>query len=351
MPITTASPPLAESSQALAPQPPEAAGSRKAAILLLAVGDEVAREIFKRLSEEEMRRLGQAAARLREIEAKEVVEVLEEFRETFGGGFIPALGADGVFRVMVERALGGDRARDLLTPARHEEPFAFCAQIEPGTLAMVLGREHPQTVAIVLSALKAEVSAQVLEKLGAQVSAQVVFRMAHLGSVNPEVIADISATLREEFEAMGAFRRRGESIKGQDIAVEILKKLPQQETDEVLLQIEATDTGFAQSLRGKLFIFEDLAALDPRTMQRLLREVDSKLLSVALKGAEARIQETFFGAMSSRASEMLRDDMEAGGPMRLADVEAAQQEILEVAMRLEAEGVILLPRGGGDGMV
>jgi len=326
-------------------------GVRKAAILILALGDELAREIFKRLGEDEIRQLGLAASQLDNVTSTEVIEVFQEFTETFQGGYVPEMGAGGVFHIMVERALGADRARALLTAPTYEDPFEFCHDIDPRSVATILSREHPQTVAIVMASVDYDVSAEVLKYFTPDQSAEIIFRMSHLGTINDDVMRDIGQTLREEFEAMGSFETGSEGIDGQATAVEILKCLQQEYADQLIEELSYTDDSFAQELRSKLFIFEDLGKLDPRTMQRLLREVDSKLLSVALKGADQGLQDAFFGAMSSRASEMLRDDMEASGPMRIADVETAQSDIVEIAMQLEADGLIVLPRGGADGLV
>ena len=326
-------------------------GIRKAAILMLALGDELAREIFKRLSEEEIRKLGFAASQLDNVSATEVIEVFKEFTETFKGGHVPEMGAGGVFHIMVERALGTDRARALLQAPTNEDPFDFCNAVDPRAVATILGREHPQTVAIVMASIEPQIAAEILNNFDTEQSAEIIFRMAHLGNIHEDVMRDISATLREEFEAMGSFETSSEGVDGEAVAVNILKNMKQECTDDLILELSGTDEAFAKHLRSKLFIFEDLGQLDPRTMQRLLREVDSKLLSVALKGADTPLQDAFFGAMSSRASEMLRDDMEAGGPMRVADVETAQGDIVEIAMQLETDGLIVLPRGGGDGLV
>lgn len=331
---------------------PKNSGVRKAAILILALGDDLAREVFKRMGEEEIRKLGRAATQLENVTPVEVIEVMREFQDSFQGGHVPQRGAGSVFHVMVERALGEDRARVLLSAHVEEEPFEFMSKVDPRTAASVLQREHPQTVAIVLAHLEPEVAAKLLDTFDAEVASQIIYRMSHIGSIGEDVLRDIGQTMREEFEAMGTFdSSEAEPMDGETRAVEILKRLKQERTDELVEHISDTNEEFAQELRGKLFIFEDLVALDPRTMQRLLRELDTKTLSVALKGGSDQIQDSFFGAMSSRAAEMLRDDMEASGPMRLADVEVAQKDILEVAMRLESEGVIVLPRGGGDGMV
>lgn len=331
---------------------PKNSGIRKAAILILALGDELAREVFKRLGEEEIRKLGQAASQLENITPQEVLEVLRDFQDTFGGGHVPQRGAGSVFQVMVERAIGTERARVLLAASVDEEPFAFLDRVDPRTTGAVLEQEHPQTVAIVLAHIEPERSAKLLEGFESEAASEIIFRMSHLGTISEDVLRDIGTTLREEFEAMSAFdEAEAEPIDGQSKAIEILKRLDQERSDELVDFISDTDFAFAQDLRSKLFVFEDLIALDPRTMQRLLREVDTKNLSIALKGASQEIQEAFFGAMSSRAAEMLKDDMEASGPMRLTDVENAQRTILDVAMRLESEGIIVLPRGGGDGLV
>jgi len=326
-------------------------GVRKAAILILALGDELAREVFKRLGEDEIRHLGHAATQLDDVTPAEVIEVLHEFQEVFGGGHVPKKGAGSVFQVMVERALGEDRAKLLPSPKASDDPFDFLTDLDPRAVSTVLTEEHPQTVAIVLANAEPALSAELLEQFDNEQAAQIVFRMAQLGSISDDVLRDIGQTLREELEKMSAFDAPAEKLDGESRAVEILKRMPQEFTDELVDAIADTDFNYAQALRGKLFIFEDLVALDPRTMQRLLREIDTKTLSVALKGATEEVQNAFFAAMSTRASEMLRDDMDASGPMRLTDVEHAQRNILDVAMRLESEGVIVLPRGGADGLV
>ncbi|MCA9564970.1 MAG: flagellar motor switch protein FliG, partial [Myxococcales bacterium] len=180
--------------------------------------------------------------------------------------------------------------------------------------------------------------------------ADVVYRMAHLGNVAEDIRADIGSTLLAELRAMGPLQQT-EEIDGNARAVELTKSLPGDYSDLVMERIESTDVEFAAELKAKLFVFDDLGALDARSMQRLLREVDSKDLMVALKGAQQFVQDAMLAAMSTRAAEMLRDDMDAMAPVRIVDVEAAQGAILEVAFRLEAEGVLALPRGGSDDVV
>jgi flagellar motor switch protein FliG len=323
---------------------------RRAAILILALGDELAREIFTRLSEEEIRHLGRTAARLDNVTQGEVVEVLKSFRESFRGESIPRDGAGTQFQLMVETALGEDRARDLLVDDVIQDPFDAFHDADAAVIAMVLSGEHPQTVAIVLAELEAAKTGEVLQRFDSDFVSDVVYRMAHLGNISDEVKRDIGKTLAEDLAALNVEGRVDEDEREQ-ATVDVIKALPRPMSDEVFEAWEARDAEFAKELRGKIFTFDDLAALDGRSMQRLLREVDTKTLAPALRGASDEISELIFNSMSQRAAEMLRDDIDAMGPTRVADVEVAQKAIMQVAMKLEEDGVIAIPRGGDSGMV
>ena len=321
-------------------------GTRKAAVLLLTLGDEVAREVFRRLSEPELKRLNLVASRLDDISVGEVLETLEEFKKTFTGDFVPERSAGQVFQFMLERGLGEDRAQSILKLPVEERPFAFCQEVELATLARVLGSEHPQTAAIVISFFDPQRASALLESFEEEFSSQIVHRIATLGPIDPEIVQDLSVTLRDELRQNGsglvggAFKRDGERL-----AVGILKQMPEERSEALMEQIGKFDDALAEELRSQMFTFQDLIKLDSRSMQRLMREVDTRHLSVALRDVEESLQEAFLSAMSSRASELLRDDMESGGPVRISDISAAQQQILDVALRLDGEGVLILPRG------
>lgn len=324
-------------------------GTRKAAILLLTLGDSTAREVFRRLSEEDLKQLSLVAGQLTDVSVEEVLDVLEEFKQTFAGDYIPQKTAGQVFQLMLERGLGNDRARALLDMPGDdddEEPFAFCEDVDTRQLARVLQQEHPQTIAIVLSSIDPGRAAMIFEDLPENLYTDVVRRIAQLGHISPEVVREVSTTLREEFKTTPSggitpvARRDGEAL-----AVGLLKRLKQDQSEALMTDLSHIDRSLAESLRSKLFTFEDLAKLDSRSMQRLMREVDTRHLSVALRNADELLQDAFLSAISSRAAELLRDDMESGGPVRVADIEAAQQQVLDVALRLDAEGVLILPRG------
>lgn len=320
---------------------------RKAAVLVLALGAEVAREIFPRLTEREIQTLGQTASTLGVVTPDEVVRVLRDFREAFHGRSIPPHGAGRLFEVMLEGALGEERARDLIGGDSTADPYEVCAEVDPELLSTVLQHEHPQSIAIVLASLDPEKASAVLQQLGPELSGDVIYRMAHMGALSEEVRADIGGAVLTEIRAMGS----AEKIDGEKLAVTMTKALPGEFSDQLLEHLEESDAEFAQGIRSQLFVFEDLAKLDSRTMQRLLREVDSRRLLLALKGTPEELQSSVFGAMSQRASEMLREDLEASPPVRAAEVQEAQLEILEVAFRLENEGAIALPRSGSKDMV
>lgn len=320
--------------------------ARKAAILVLAVGPDFARSIFSRLTDAEMKQLVEAASALGEVGDQEVVEILREFRDGLMRGGVPRLGAGRMFERMVEDALGTERARHLLKPAVTEDPFEVCAKADAKDLALVLKNEHPQTIALVLVSLPADKTSAILERFGAQVASDLVLRMSRLGPVSKDVRNDVGSALVAELRALGTFDGL-ETLDGATLAIDVTKALPAEFSDELLESLEETEYEFASNLRSKLFVFDDLARLDARQMQRLLREVDTKSLMLALKGASDDAKAAVFAAMSSRAVQMLQDDMEASPPVRIADAEAAQSEVLDVAFRLEGDGVIVLPRGGG----
>ena len=328
---------------------PQHSGSRKAAILLLTLGDDMAREVFRRLSEDELKQLNRVAQQLNDISVGEVLETLEEFKRTFAGDYVPEKSAGQVFQFMLERGLGEDRAQALLQLPKEEAPFEFCNFIEVTTLARVLCNEHPQTGAIVISFFDPKRAAAVLELFPQELAAQVVRRIATLGPIDPDIIHEISLTLREELKNANNARRSGRAAEmkrnGEDIAVQMLKQMKEEVSEKLMTDISYDDQGLADQLRSMMFTFQDLIKLDSRSMQRLMREVDTRHLSVALRNADPELQDAFLSAISSRAAELLRDDMESGGPVRVADITAAQQQVLDVALRLDGEGVLILPRG------
>jgi flagellar motor switch protein FliG len=332
--------------------PSKGSGIRKACILVLALGDQLAREVFTRLNEKEIRQLGRAAANLEDVTPRELLEVLTEFKHIFQGGWIPSAGAGSAFQLMAERVLGEERARDLLTTTRQTDPFEECNTVPPKQLAALLGREHPQTAAIVLRSIDAEHASKTLNEMPAEQASELVYRIAHLTEPSEEIRRDIGDSLAEELRYLPGRGADGEEeFDPQQHAIDLLKGLSRENTDQIFEHLQSRSSDFAGDLRSKLFIFDDLVALDSRSMQQLLREVDSRKLAVAMKGAPEDLQNLIYASMSSRAADMLRDDLEAMGPTPLSEVEGAQEAIVAVALRMEEEGVLSIPRGGDSEFV
>lgn len=326
---------------------PRHSGLRKAAIFVLVMGDSLASEIFTRLTEDEIRRLGQTAATLENVTREEVVEVLSEFKQNFQGGQVPRQGAGTAFQLMVEQALGEERALDLLRDDHGEDPFHACRLADPETLASLLEAEHPQTRAIVLSRLAPAQASAIMSHWSPELSADAVYRIAHLGRISDDVERDVGLTLSSLLESVQV-DPAGEAPDIESLTVEVVKGLPGDQGEVLFQHLETYDQDFARRLKEKLFTFDDLAGLDSRSMQRLLREVDTQSLAVAMKGASEELADLIYASMSSRAAEMLRDDLAAMGPRRLQEVEAAQTAIMTVALQLEEDGAITIPRGSDE---
>ncbi len=328
-------------------EPRPDSGLRKAAIFVLVMGDALASEIFTRLTEEEIRRLGQTAATLENVSREEVVEVLREFKLAFQGGQVPRQGAGSAFQLMVEQALGEERALDLLHEDHGEDPFHMCRHADADTLASLLEAEHPQTRAIVLSRLEPGQASAILSRWSPPISADAVYRIAHLGRVSEEVERDVGHTLSSLLDTVET-APEGQIPDLEDLTVEVVKALPSDHGEALFTHLEGVDETFARKLKERLFTFDDLAGLDSRSMQRLLREVDTQTLAVAMKGAGDEVAELIYASMSSRAAEMLRDDLAAMGPRRVQEVEGAQSSIMTVAYQLEEDGAITIPRGSDE---
>jgi flagellar motor switch protein FliG len=327
-------------------------GAQRAAAVLLGIGPEIAGAVFKMFGEAELRRIALGAKDLRASGAAVVTEALETFignMETVGGD---AAAGDDLLREVAARALGPDAARrafdGVVPPPPPDEVLGPVSQADPEALAMVLQREQAQTIALVLSSLESWRAAGVMERLPDKLRPDVLRRMATIDSVAPEVLREVGHALSTELKALvaGGMRR----VDGKATALEILRRTPLQDQGAVLAEIERDDAQLAAELRGRLFTFADLVNLADRDLQTLLREIDAQRLTVALKGATADVRQKFLSNLSSRAAEMLSDDLAAMGPVKLSSVEGAQQEIAKLAQELAQQGRITIV-GAGEKML
>jgi len=338
---------MPEGGEALGPDGNDAGeGAVRAAAVLLGLGPEAATGVFRLLGEADIRAVARGVRRLRSSPTHTVAESLRAFVTLLERPVPDASVADDELREIAARAVGDETARrafdGVAAPPPPDEVLGAVVHADPEVLAMVLSHEQPQTVALVLSALGPERAVSVLERLPETQRPAVVRRMATVESVSPDVLREVGQALAAELRAVlaGGMRR----VDGRGAAVGLLRRSPGPQQAEVVEQVERDDPALAEELRRRLFTFDDLSALADRDVQVLVKEVDSGQLALALKGAGPAMRERFLRNMSSRAGEMLGEEMEALGPVRVADVERAQAELVSAALALADKGRIALVR-------
>jgi flagellar motor switch protein FliG len=329
-------------------------GPKKAAILLVAIGEEAAADVIKNLEDSEIQQVGYYMSRFTDVSPEELDMVLEEFynKSTSSDGMAFSLNASPDYvKNTLTKALGGDRAKDLvdnLSANIEGSALESLKWLDPKAIANFIIHEHPQTIALILAHLEdPEQTSTVLKALPENLQADVVYRMAVLESIQPGVVAEIDGVLQREIQAQGAMGTH--QVGGIAAVAEVLNSLDKSTEVRVLATIEESNPDLAEQIRELMFTFEDLVSIDQRGMQLVIKEVPPQDLVMALKTASDPIKELIFGSLSVRAADMLREDLEVLGPVRVADVEKAQQSLVRVARKMEEEGRIIIGgRGGGD---
>ncbi len=325
-------------------------GGRRAAVLLLSLGERQAAEILKHLAPEEIHVVGEAMASLQRVSQEEVKEVLSAFLQEARGHTPFGLGTEEYLKKILVEALGEQRANTLagrILNGRERAGLGTLRWMEPRAIAQVIRGEHPQIVAIVLAHLEAAQAAQVLAELPEPVRVEALVRVANLDNVPPSAIEELGRILDRQVSSSGDLSLT--EVGGVTTAAQILNALGGEVGTEVMERIKALDAELGEALDEAMFLFENLLQVDDRGIQRLLREISTDTLVIALKGADEALRQKFFRNMSKRAAELLRDDLEAKGPVRLSEVEQAQKEILATARQLAESGEIVL--GTGDDFV
>jgi flagellar motor switch protein FliG len=329
-------------------------GVRKAAVLLVAVGESLAKEILRALPESDVQRLTEELAELRGITPELSSEVLEEFWQLLETqNFMVHGGVDYASRLLVE-AFGKDRADDLMTLVRRSQEaaqgnLAKLQRTDPQQLGKLLDTEHPQTIALVLAHLDPRRASQVLDNLSDEHKVVAVQRLAEMHQFSPEMAQKVAHILHRRLESVSDAGRR--SYSGFKAVADLLNRLNAEEAKRILETIEEGQPELALSIRNLMFTFEDLVTVPAATIREIVSGVDKRQLAMALRGANEELRAQIFKAMSSRAVEMLKEDMEVLGPVRSREVAHAQQEILNLARRLEAEGKVVLKLETGDEMM
>jgi len=322
-------------------------GTDRAAILLLSLGETEAAQVLKHMGAKEVQRIGSAMAKLANVSREEVHGVISEFALTVESQTSVGVGADEFLRKVLVDALGQDKAAsiiDRINIGRSTKGLEALKWMDPRAVSELIRLEHPQIIAIVLAYLDPDQSAEVLANLPANVRPDVVARIATLDGVQPSALNELDDIMEKQFSGKSAGKTS--VLGGAKAAANIINFLEPSQESALMEQIEKSDEALAARIQDLIFIFDNLIDLDDRSMQELLRQVAAEKLLLAMKGADDGLKEKIFKNMSQRAAEMLKDDLEAKGPVRLSEVEAAQKEILQIARKLAEAGTIAL---GGKG--
>ena len=329
-------------------------GPKKAAILLLALGEDGAADVMKNLEEAEIQQVGYYMSRFTDVSPEELDIVLEEFyrNSVMADEGVNISSSPDFVKNALTKALGADRAKELsdnLGAGEEEAGLEALRYAEPIMIANYIRTEHPQTIALILSYLKnAEQSSAVLRDLPESLQADILYRMAVIESIPPGVISEMNEVLTEEMKTAGSMAT---SVGGVEPVAEILNSVDKATETRILSSIEETNPELAEQIRELMFTFEDMALIDAKQMQLVMKDVDQADMVLALKTASDAVKELIFGSMSSRAAEMVREDLENLGPAKLSDVEAAQQKIIKIVKKLEEAGTIIIAGAGGGDLV
>ena len=327
-------------------------GTRKSAILLMALGEDRAAAALAHLATSEVQTLGLAMAKLASVSKNELNTVLSEFRHETEQLSALHLGSSSYIRAVLKKALGDDRASNLLEDIlQNDEPHSGIErlnQLEASEVAELIRDEHPQILATVLIHLDRMKASEVLEKLPTRLRHDVIMRVATFGGVQPSALMELTDVLTEMLSGQGLKRSR---LGGVRTAAEIVNLMASAQEEEAIAHVREHDEALAQRIIDEMFVFENLLSLEDRSIQRLLKDIESDSLITALKGAPQELRDKFLANMSQRAAETLREDIELRGPVRVSQVEAEQKAILPVARRLAESGEIVIAAPGTDDFV
>ena len=326
-------------------------GIRKAAMMLVLLGDKTSAEIVKELSEEEVQTVSREIARIDAISPEHAESLLEEFYQmNMAHDYVVRGGMDYAKKMLIQ-AFGPEvskRLIDRLAKAMGGEyaHLDLLQKVDPQQLAKFIHNEHPQTIALVLSHLNASQAASLLTSLPSQMRADVALRMGNLDQTSPEIVNKIASVIGQKLQAIGQFSR--ESYGGIRAVAEMFNRLDSSTSREILDVIEHENPNMVETIRHLMFVFEDLLLIDVNQLKPIMDAIDRKVLTLALKGTSEQLRDHFLGTMSARGQDMMKEEMESMGPVRIKEVEAAQQQIIALVRQMEADGTISL-KGGGAG--
>ncbi len=327
-------------------------GRQKAAVLLISLGPEKSAQLFSHLQDDEIEELTLEIANMRKIDPEEKESILEEFYQVCLAQEFVSEGGIGYAKEVLEKAMGSQKALEIinkLTASLQVRPFDFVRKADAGQLLNFIQNEHPQTLALILSYLNPSQASSILAALPQDKQADVAQRIALMESTSPEVIKEVELVLERKLSSM--VTQDYAATGGIQAIVDILNSVDRGTEKFIMETLEIQNADLAEEIRKRMFVFEDIINLDSVSIQRFIREIDNNDLSIACKGATEEVRDVIFANMSKRMAEMLKEDMEFMGPVRLRDVEEAQQKIVNVIRKLEEAGEIIIARGGGDEII
>ncbi|MFA5730471.1 MAG: flagellar motor switch protein FliG [Acidithiobacillus sp.] len=328
-------------------------GIDRSAILLLSLGEDEAAEVMRHLGPREVQKLGAAMARMSHVSTDQAQTVLSDFRSRLERQTSLGVGSDQYIRAMLNKALGADKASTLIDRILHGGDSSGLENLkwmDARSIADLIKLEHPQVLAMILAYMEPEQAGEVLHHLPERLVSEAMMRLASLETVQPAAIRELNDILEEQLSGETQSLQVA-SLGGPKAAAEVLNRLETSLSGSILEKMRENDSELAEKVQEKMFVFDDLIKLDDRSLQVLLREIPSEGFVTALKGASPGLREKFFANMSKRAAEMMRDDLDAKGPVRVSEVETAQKAILQIATRLDAAGQINLGNGSSEAMV
>ena len=323
-------------------------GPQKAAILFLTMGEEYSTALFKELDEASIKKIGKYMSEITYIPSDVLSTVMDEFLINFKSDSNMVVSGQDFLKQVVNKSMDKDSAREVFKVIGEKGsgvPFSDLAYIPVENLINIIQGEHPQTIALILSYLPYEKAAEVLKSLPEELKIDVALRIVQIGQVDVEIVKELDKLIKNELSKIGGATRKCDGI---ETLANILNQVDGITEESVLSHIENEDGDLADKVKQKMFVFEDLLQIENRHFRDILQNVDNQLLIKALKTTSDEMKDKVFSNLSERASEMLKEDMEVMGPVKLSEVEEAQQEIIKIAKRLESEGRIVLAKGGDD---
>jgi len=324
-------------------------GSEKAAILLLYLGNEVTSKVFEHMDDDEIKKISKSMAHLGHVPRSAILEVVEDFT----GVINPEAGifsqGEEFVRKILEKALGPVKAEMLmeeLQASSYGDLVDILGNMDSKSIANFLSQEHPQTVAVILAKLKSKQTSEIISLLPQELQAEVVLRIADVEQVSPDILQEIDDVIRREIKSMGGVQRY--KVGGVEKVVDMFNHFDRSKEKQILDKLDVLSPPLAEIIRKHLFTFEDVFKLDDRSIQAIMREVSNDTLTLAMKTSPDEVKDKIFRNISSRAAEMIKEDLEVMGPVRLSDVDKAQSEIIKVVRKMEEEGKIVLAGRGGD---